>query len=470
MQDVILVIDNQESIQRLLEQTLSGVDRQVIACEFPEDLDTSLETADPSLLILDITGREDRLDSLLEQLYRIQPALKLILLSTSSDLDLGIRAMRAGACDFLAKPLSLDRLKQSVESILDDAKAETELLEQHRKFRTGSGLSFYKLQSEAMTAVYEQSAQVAMSRDTTVLITGESGTGKEIIARLIHDLSPRREKPFLELNCASIPSELLENELFGHEVGAFTDARAAKIGLVEAADGGTLFLDEIGEMSLALQVKLLRFLENKSFRRVGGTQDLKVDVRIVSATNQDLHEQVAHKQFRADLFYRLNVVPIRLLPLRERREDILPLIQFFGKDYVGRFNRRTMVLGEEARRVLLDYAWPGNVRELKNLVERMVLMDSGEEMSAGSLRLALGQNLALSCETTGERLRRIMEEPLPEEGLDLEEIVKSVELDLIEKALDLSGGNQSRSAELLGLGRDKLRYRLKSYGIGKEDR
>ncbi len=470
MQDVILVIDNQESIQRLLEHSLAGENRQVIACEFPEDLETSLEMADPSLLILDVTGREEQLDSLLEQLFRIQSGLKLIILSTQKDLDLGVRAMRGGASDFLAKPLSMERLRESVDLILDETRAETELLEQHRKFRTGSGLSFYKLQSEAMTAVYEQSAQVAMSRDTTVLITGESGTGKEIIARLIHDLSPRREKPFLELNCASIPSELLENELFGHEVGAFTDARAAKIGLVEAADGGTLFLDEIGEMSLALQVKLLRFLENKAFRRVGGTQDLKVDVRIVSATNQDLHEQVAQKHFRADLFYRLNVVPIRLLPLRERREDILPLIQFFGKDYVGRFNRRTMVLGEEARRVLLDYAWPGNVRELKNLVERMVLMDSGEEISAESLRLALGQNLALSSETTGERLRRIMEEPLPEEGVDLEEIVKSVESDLIEKALNLSGGNQSRSAELLGLGRDKLRYRLKSYGIGKEDR
>jgi DNA-binding NtrC family response regulator len=262
---------------------------------------------------------------------------------------------------------------------------------------------------------------------------------------------------------------LLENELFGHEIGAFTDAREAKIGLVEAAKEGTLFLDEIGEMSLALQVKLLRFLENKIFRRVGGTKDVQVDVRIVSATNQDLHEQVAHKRFRADLFYRLNVVPIRIVPLRDRREDILPLIQFFGKDYVGRFNRRSMDLNEEARRILMEYDWPGNVRELKNLVERMVLMDTGDRIGPESLRMALGQNLALSSETPGERIRRIMEEPLPESGVDLEEIVKSLEVDLIEKALNKSEGNQSRSAALLGLGRDKLRYRLKSYKIGKED-
>ncbi len=469
MQDVILVIDNQESIQRLLENSLGSKRRQVIASEYPEDLQTSLEMADPSLLILDITGREDELDTTLEQVFKADSRLPVILLSSLADLDLGMRAMKAGVCDFVSKPISMEKLAGSVEAILDYNRSETELLEQHRKFRTGSGLSFYKLQSQAMTEVYEQSAQVAMSRDTTVLITGESGTGKEIIARLIHDLSPRRDKPFLELNCASIPSELLENELFGHEVGAFTDAREAKIGLVEVAKGGTLFLDEIGEMSLALQVKLLRFHENKIFRRVGGTKDMQVDVRIVSATNQDLHEQVAHKRFRADLFYRLNVVPIRILPLRERREDILPLIQFFGKDYVGRFNRRSMDLNEEARRILMEYDWPGNVRELKNLVERMVLMDTGDQIGPESLRMALGQNLALSSETPGERIRRIMEEPLPESGVDLEEIVKSLEVDLIEKALNKSEGNQSRSAALLGLGRDKLRYRLKSYGIGKEE-
>ncbi len=468
MQDVVLVIDNQESVRRLLEDALAEGDRRIIACEYPQDLITTVETASPDLLILDISGHEEEMDGFLESMRREHTRLPIILLSSHGDLDTGLRAMKAGVRDFLVKPIPMDALRETVTTVLAESVSESSLLDRHRQFKTGSGLNFYKLQSPAMTKVYEQVAQVAMSRDTTVLITGASGTGKEIIARLIHDLSPRREGPCIELNCASIPTELLESELFGHEKGAFTDAQARKTGLVEAADGGTLFLDEIGEMPLPLQVKILRFLESRVFRRVGGTEDLQVDLRFVSATNQDLEELVAKKLFRADLFYRLNVVPIHLLPLRDRREDILPLMQFFGKDYVGRFNRRTLELDEESRRVLLDHDWPGNVRELKNLVERVVLMDSGEGLSADSLREVLGNDLARERESAGERLRRLLEEPLPDEGVDLEALVKILEIELIEKALRKFGGNQSRAAEILGLGRDKLRYRLKSHGIVKE--
>jgi two-component system, NtrC family, response regulator AtoC len=469
VQDVILVIDSQESVRRLLEINLADPNRQILSYEYPKDLVGAVETASPDLIILDMTGHEEEMGDFLDFMKLEYPKLPIILLSSKHDLETGIRAMKSGARDFIPKPISVDSLRETVTSTLAECIRETSLLERHRQFKTGSGLNFYKLQSESMTKVYEQAAQVAMSRDTTVLITGDSGTGKEIIGRLIHDLSPRREGPCVELNCASIPSELLESELFGHEKGSFTDAHAKKTGLVEAADGGTLFLDEIGEMPLALQVKILRFLETRTFRRVGGTQDLHVDLRFVSATNQDLENLVLQKLFRADLFYRLNVVPIHIAPLRERREDILPLLQFFGKDYVGRFNRRTLELDDEARRVLLEYDWPGNVRELKNFVERVVLMDSGEGLGAESFRGILGNDLARKSESVGEGLRRLLDEPLSDEGVDLESILKSLESDIIKKALQKCDGNQSQAAELLGLGRDKLRYRLKIHEGLKEE-
>jgi transcriptional regulator with PAS, ATPase and Fis domain len=302
---------------------------------------------------------------------------------------------------------------------------------------------------------------VAMSKDTTALITGESGTGKEVVAQLIHRLSPRHQHPFLEVNCAAIPAELLESELFGHEAGAFTDAKEAKRGLFEVADQGTLFLDEIGEMSQNLQAKLLRFLERQTFRHVGGTRDLTVDLRILSATNRDLREMVAARQFREDLFYRLNVVPLRIPPLRDRREDILPLIGHFLGEFNARFNKNFSRIDDAARRILMDYPWPGNIRELRNIVERVVLMEQGPELSAGQLRPLLSGSWEQIPETFPRRLARWLEEPIPEEGFDLEGVLKAVERSFIAKAYRQAGENQSRAAEMLGLGRDKLRYRMK---------
>jgi len=466
--DVILVIDSQETVRRLLAEILFQEGRSISAIAPPKDLFATLDEIDPTILILDAEGDREELLSLLDRLLSEKPRLPLILLSGNADLRTGVEAIRRGVRDFLPKPIPIEALMKSVDELIGEQQGDWKLIERRRKFRTGQGLDFYKLPSTAMAEVYEQISQVAMSRDTSVLITGESGTGKEIAAMLIHDLSPRRQAPFLELNCASIPSALLENELFGHEQGAYTDARSRKMGLVEAADGGTLFLDEIGEMSMSLQAKLLRFLENHVFRRVGGTEDRRVEVRIVSATNQDLEDLVARKQFREDLYYRLNVVPIRLPPLRDRREDILPLLHYFGNDFVLRFNRSKLELDEEARRILLEYSWPGNVRELKNLVERLVLMDSGDGFRGDVLREALGRGLARNKESSGERLRRLLDEPFPDEGLQLTEVLKDLELSLIRKAFDHCQGNQSRCAELLGLGRDKLRYRLKTHEIDRE--
>jgi DNA-binding NtrC family response regulator len=317
----------------------------------------------------------------------------------------------------------------------------------------------------ATTSVYTIVEQVAQSDSTSVLIEGESGTGKELIAHWIHELSARRDKPMLEVNCAAIPRELLESELFGHEKGAFTDARQQKQGLLELAHGGTLFLDEVGEMSLTIQVKLLRVLERMTFKRVGGTKDITVSVRVISATNQNLETMVREQRFREDLFYRLKVVPIRVPPLRERREDILPLAQHFLSQFNRLFSKNFGGLDPAAEHILMSYPWPGNIRELRNLFERIVLLSQGTRIMPQHLATAIAPAPVKSDSAYGA-LRSVLEEGrIPEDGFDLEGTLARAERDIIQHALDRSGGNQSRTAALLQMKRDKLRYRMKLYGF-----
>ena len=460
MADLILVLDDQDAVRRLLSQNLAGEGREVRCAPLPADLDALLRDTQPALLILD-PGPAVDLGHRLDGIGRQWPDLPVILLSSQASVADAVQAMRHGAVDYHAKPLPLAELRASVERALDGRGEERELIERRRRFRMGDGQDFYRSTSEAMAKVYDDALMVAMSKDTTALITGESGTGKEVVAQLVHRLSPRHAQPFMELNCAAIPSELLESELFGHEAGAFTDAKEAKAGLFETADRGTIFLDEIGEMSMGLQVKLLRFLERKSFRRVGGTHELTVDVRILSATNRDLREMVSARQFRGDLYYRLNVVPIVIPPLRDRREDILPLITHFFGEFNPRFNRNFTRIDDAARRLLMDYPWPGNIRELRNVVERIVLMEEGPTLGATQLRPYLSGSWEQVPETFPRRLARLLESPIPEEGVELDELLKAVERTFIAKAYSQTGENQSRAAELLGLGRDKLRYRMK---------
>ncbi len=386
MDELILVIDDQEAVRRLLAESLAEEGRELRCEGLPGDLRARVREQAPALLILDPGPQAQPLGELLDELRQDQPRLPIILISSRPDVTEAVTAIRHGAADYLPKPLPLTALREAVATALADRGEEQELLERRRRFRLGDGQDFYRATSDAMSKVYDAALLVAMSKDTTALITGESGTGKELVAQLIHRLSPRHPHPFMEVNCAAIPAELLESELFGHEAGAFTDAKEAKAGLFEVADLGTLFLDEIGEMSQNLQAKLLRFLERKTFRRVGGTRDLIVDLRIISATNRDLREMVAARQFREDLFYRLNVVPLRIPPLRDRREDILPLIGHFLGEFNPRFNKNFSRIDDAARRMLMDYPWPGNIRELRNVVERVVLMEQGPELSAAQLR------------------------------------------------------------------------------------
>jgi len=315
-----------------------------------------------------------------------------------------------------------------------------------------------------MQEAYAIAEQVARGDTTSVLIEGESGTGKEYFANLIHRMSARHSQPFVEINCAAIPSELLESELFGYEKGAFTDARAQKLGLMELANGGTLFLDEIGEMSPMLQVKLLRVLERRTFKRVGGTKDIAVNLRIISATNQDLERMVKEGAFREDLYYRLKVVPLFVPPLRERKEDIIPLSRLFMERFAKQFKKPFRDISLAAQRLLLDYPWPGNIRELRNLFERTILLEQGETLDAQHLKLA-GRVRPASETSLGQRVDEVVSGTIPAGGIPFESLVEELERALIMRASYATKWNQSRTAELLNLKRDKLRYRMKLFGI-----
>ncbi|HMF98776.1 MAG TPA: sigma 54-interacting transcriptional regulator, partial [Vicinamibacterales bacterium] len=290
------------------------------------------------------------------------------------------------------------------------------------------------------------------SRASTVLLTGESGTGKDLAAKVLHYASDRATRPFMNITCSALPDTILESELFGHERGAFTDARAQKRGLLETADGGTVFLDEIGEMAPQLQAKLLRFLEEKTFKRVGGVADIRVDVRVVAATNRNLEEEVKKGRFREDLYYRLNVLPIVLPPLRTRTEDIPALVHFFVDAYNTEFRKRVRAVSNDAIRRLTAYGWPGNIRELRNAVERAMLLVEGNELTAEHFPVVSATSLPL---TEGV--------PLPPGGIDLEQLERS----LVVQALERGGWNQTRAAALLGLNRDQIRYRIEKFKLEK---
>jgi len=315
-----------------------------------------------------------------------------------------------------------------------------------------------------MRAAYAIAEQVARGDNTSVLIAGESGTGKEYFANLIHGMSARRDQPFVEIHCAAIPSELLESELFGHEKGAFTDARAQKPGLLELADGGTVFLDEIGETNPMLQVKLLRVLERRTFKRVGGTKDISVNVRVMSATNQDLECLMHSGRFREDLYYRLKVVPLYVPPLRERREDILPLSLLFMERFSRQFKKPFRSVSPGAERVLSEYRWPGNIRELRNLFERTMLLETGEALEPHHLKLSPRARPGGES-TIGQRVDAYLNASLPPEGVPFEPLIEELECALILRASYATKWNQSRTAELLNLKRDKLRYRMKLYHL-----
>src|SRR5437867_1198444 len=462
----ILVVDDQDSIRHFVSKALEAEGYTVQTMASVREARAAVERDMPDLAILDFKLPDGSGIELLREIKRQQPEVSVILMTAFGEVDTAVEAMSAGAFWFVKKPFQNEELLALGARALESQKLRLEIRRlRHKAF---ADEDFLHSSSPAMQEAYAIAEQVALGDTTTVLIEGESGTGKEYFANLIHRISARHDQPFVEINCAAIPSELLESELFGHERGAFTDARAQKLGLMEIGNGGTVFLDEIGEMSPMLQVKLLRVLERRTFKRVGGTKDISVNLRIMSATNQDLERMVQEGRFREDLYYRLKVVPLYVPPLRERKEDILPLSRLFMDRFARQFKKGFREISSAAERMLGEYPWPGNIRELRNLFERTVLLETGSSLEPQHVKLT-SRSRPASDATLGQRVDEILTGAFPGEGIPFEALTEELERALILRASYATKWNQSRTAEVLRLKRDKLRYRMKLYDLHSDD-
>jgi DNA-binding NtrC family response regulator len=466
VKSVILLVDDQDTIRFFLEKTLKQEGYEAVTARTGAEAVAKAREVVPDLVLLDLKLPDMDGLEVLRRIKEIFPEIGIVMITAFGDVETAVTAMKNGAYDFVSKPINLDQLLMVIRKGLESERLNREVLQLKRQMDPQVGFDYILGESPAMRKVIDVVQQVAKSDTTTVLIEGESGVGKEMIARLIHQYSGRATKPFMDINCASLPETLLESELFGYEKGAFTDAKGQKQGLLELANRGTLFLDEIGEMSLTIQVKLLRVLERMEFRRLGGTSDIHVSVRVVSATNRDLQKEVDEGRFRADLFYRLKVVPMYVPPLRERKEDLLKFVNYFINMFNGKFSKNFTQIDDDARHQLLSYPWPGNIRELKNVVERVVLLENGPVIRRDMLPFASQRP---DDATLGRKLDAILSAPFPEDGIDFEALVNDVEKALILKASSESEWNQSKTARLLNVKRDKLRYRMRSFDIGDEN-
>jgi len=456
----ILVVDDEQSMRELLEILLTKAGHEVAVEADAAGALARLAGTAFDLVISDLRlGRGSGLD-VLKAVKGSSPTTEVVVVTAFATTETAIQAMKAGAYDYVLKPFKVEELKLVVEKALEHRAllAENRVL-RHRVGEHRPGGEAILGASPAIAEVRQLVEKVAPTR-TTVLVTGESGTGKEVVARAIHEQGPRRDQPFVAINCGAIPEGLIESELFGHEKGSFTGAAGQKQGLFEVAGSGTLFLDEVGELPPALQVKLLRALQERKIRRVGGSADLAVAARIIAATNRDLGEEVKAGRFREDLFYRLNVIQLKMPPLRERREDLPLFLDHFLDRFAAELGRSRPGVAPEAQRLLLAYAYPGNVRELANVVERAVTLCDGDVVGSAVLPPAMrGAAAALPVESGTA---------LPQEGLDLQAHLDAIERVILEQAIARTGGVKTEAARLLSLTFRSLRYRLDKFGIGGE--
>lgn len=453
--DRILVIDDDQLQRWALDKRLSAWNYELIQAE---DGRTGLEaftTHLPDLVLLDLQLPDQTGVDVLRQIRAIDPHAVVIMMTAYGGVQEAVAAFKLGVFDYLAKPLDFDALGVTLRYGLEARHLRTEV----ERLRANDGDPEATTIVGGSPAIRESVAMVgklAASGANAILLTGESGTGKDLVARALHYQSPRSHAPFVAVNCAALPDTLMESELFGHEKGAFTDARFLKKGLFELADGGTLYLDEIGELKISLQAKMLRVLETLTFRRVGGSRDLTVDLRVIAATNRDLDAAVQAGEFRRDLLYRLRVIEMTMPPLRERREDIEALVKHFLRQYTLKFHKPGMTVSPAAMDALTRYDWPGNVRELKNAIERAVILEDGKELGTHYLPSQL-----MRAATTTPAPGAASGFTLPQGGVTLEHVEES----LVRQAMDMAGGNQTRAAQLLGLSRDALRYKLKKFNV-----
>lgn len=450
MYKTILVVDDEESICQSLRGILSDEGYEVRSVGSAEEALKAVEDDLPDLVLLDIwLPGMDGLEAL-KILKSDYPQVPVIMMSGHGTIETAVKATKLGAFDFIEKPISLEKVVLLVNHALDLVR-----LEEENKFLKQKVTSAFELIGQSKTILeLKEMIRIVAPTNAWILIMGENGTGKELVARSIHYQSKRAKRPFIEVNCAAIPEELIESELFGHRKGSFTGAHEDKTGKFQKADGGSLFLDEVGDMSLKTQAKVLRALDEQRFEPVGASESVQVDVRVIAATNKNLEEEIERGNFREDLFYRLNVIPFYVPLLKERIEDVPLLADHFLREFTTAYGRKPKELTPEAYRVLQSYHWPGNVRELRNLMERIVIMNPQVRIDARHIPLP--------------RARAGGEAPAEVFG-SLHEVRQAVERDYILKKLDETGGNVTRAAELLGLERSNLYRKMKSLGIAPKD-
>jgi two-component system response regulator PilR (NtrC family) len=451
----VLVVDDERSMRELLSIVLRREGYDVTVAENGRMAIECLERCRFDLLISDIKMPDMSGVDVLRAAKRIDSDIVGIMITAFAAADTAIEAMRLGAHDYLSKPFDVDELKIKVRNALEQRQLRQENVLLKRALGTTHQFANIVGRSEKMLAIFKLIEQIART-DSTVLVTGESGTGKEWVARAIHFYSLRRDRPFVALNCGAVPETLLESELFGHMKGSFTGASSNKKGLIESAEKGTLFLDEIGEMNPLMQVKLLRVLQERKFRRLGGVEELEANIRVIAATNQDLTRMVTDGKFREDLFYRINVIPIHLPALRERGEDIPLLAEYFLGKYREQMNKDVHALSQGAMELLEAHDWPGNIRELENVIERAVALEKSQTILPESLPEHIFKRAPKGPATAGL---------LPENGFNLEEHVEELEKEYISQALARAGGVQVKAAELLGMSFRSFRYYVKKYNL-----
>jgi len=452
----ILVVDDEPGIREFLQIMLEREGYEVSSVANGREAINLFRKKNYNVVLADI--RMPKVDGfeVLNRIKEISPETSVIMITAYASFESAVKSMKEGAYDYITKPFNVDEVKMTVKNALQKKGVIGEVIHRKRGKRRVERFESMISSSPEMHKIFDLIPKAGSSK-ASVLITGESGTGKELVARAIHRNSPRHQEPFITINCGGVPEQLLESELFGYKKGSFTGAVADKMGLFEAAHRGTIFLDEIGDLPLPLQVKLLRVVQDRSFKPVGGTEEINVDVRIISATNINLEEKVIKDKFREDLFYRLNVIHIRIPPLRERKMDIPLLAQHFLEKYSQESGKEIKNISSYALKVLLDYSFPGNVRELENIVERSVALETSN--------IILPDSLTLSRFKREMKKNEMADVDIPPEGIDLEEEVGKLEKQLLIKALKRTNSEMKKAAKLLNIPYRSIRYRLEKYGI-----